>query len=87
MAGKVPPEQTENMENNIGVFEEAVARAERLGKAAREAAGSITSRSPTMTTITRDSVIRLIMEIMPPWKKFQISDVTFLNNSAVFRCR
>ncbi len=45
MAAKLPLEQVEGESSNIGVFEEAVAKAEKLGKAAREAADASTKTS------------------------------------------
>jgi len=46
MAGKVPPEQVKDSESDaIGMFEEAVARAEKLGQMARQAAEASTRTS------------------------------------------
>ncbi len=42
---KYPPELLSDVESGISVFEEAVARAEKLGKAAREAAEASTRTS------------------------------------------
>ena len=45
MIGKVPSERLKDVESSIGVFEEAVARAEKVGKAPREPAGTSARRA------------------------------------------
>jgi len=44
MADEITTEQIKGIENNIDLFAEAVAKAERLGKEAREAAEASTIR-------------------------------------------
>ena len=53
MVSEISPERLEDMEANIGAFEKAVARAEKLGKMAREAAEAGSAKIPPLVASRR----------------------------------
>lgn len=57
MVGEVSPELLEDVEGNIGEFERAVARAEKLSKVAREAS-EISKRASEEAVLHADKISR-----------------------------